>query len=146
MLITTHFALEEFIYSDTAVAQGIDNTPGPDALCQLGVMASMLEEIRTILGYPILITSGYRCASLNAAIGGVSDSAHLYGRAVDIMIEGMTPLEICKELENYMAGLGIDQLIHESGWVHIGRAAPDCEPRCQALTINEHGTYNGFVA
>lgn len=43
-----------------------------------------LERARELYGYPIVITSGYRPPAHNAAVGGVSNSAHETGLAVDI--------------------------------------------------------------
>lgn len=43
-----------------------------------------LEALRVDLGEPIIVTSGYRCAVHNRAVGGVPHSQHRYGRAADI--------------------------------------------------------------
>lgn len=43
-----------------------------------------LDNARRIAGVPFIITSGCRCASHNKDIGGVDDSSHVRGYAVDI--------------------------------------------------------------
>mgnify|MGYP000044741057 FL=1 len=43
-----------------------------------------LTQAREIAGIPFVITSGYRCAEHNKAVGGVAGSAHTTGWAVDI--------------------------------------------------------------
>lgn len=43
-----------------------------------------LQTLRNLIGKPLVITSGYRCAKHNAEVGGEPDSAHLYGWAADI--------------------------------------------------------------
>jgi len=43
-----------------------------------------LEQVRTLYGKPISVTSGYRCPSHNVKIGGATNSSHLAGLAVDI--------------------------------------------------------------
>ena len=43
-----------------------------------------LERAREFFGAPIIITSGYRDPSKNEAVGGVKDSSHTSGKAVDI--------------------------------------------------------------
>jgi uncharacterized protein YcbK (DUF882 family) len=48
----------------------------------------MLDKARDIAGVPFVISSGYRCASHNAAVGGVPTSAHVKGLAVDIKAVG----------------------------------------------------------
>ena len=49
--------------------------------CDEGTMdihlIEMLEEVRTLIHKPILITSGIRCADYNEQIGGVQTSAHI---------------------------------------------------------------------
>ena len=44
----------------------------------------MLCEARKIAGIPFKINSGYRTIAHNAEVGGVSNSAHLKGYAIDI--------------------------------------------------------------
>lgn len=43
-----------------------------------------LERAREFFGHPIIITSGYRDPEKNESAGGVKDSAHTTGQAVDI--------------------------------------------------------------
>lgn len=52
-------------------------------------LIDILEALRSYYGKPITITSGLRCARHNANVGGVSNSAHKYGRAADIYIPGI---------------------------------------------------------
>jgi len=47
---------------------------------------SMLDYARQLAGVPFVITSGYRSPEHNAEIGGVPDSAHTKGLAVDIRV------------------------------------------------------------
>lgn len=47
-------------------------------------LVSLLDKARGITGVPFIITSGYRTVAHNTAIGGVSNSAHLTGEAVDL--------------------------------------------------------------
>ena len=47
-------------------------------------LMQMLDDAREIAEVPFIITSGLRTPEHNAEIGGVRDSAHLKGLAVDI--------------------------------------------------------------
>ncbi len=47
-------------------------------------MLAMLDEARRLAGIPFVVSSAYRCPAHNAAVGGVKDSAHARGHAVDI--------------------------------------------------------------
>ena len=92
------------------------------------------------------ITSGYRCPELNAAVGGASNSAHLFGCAADFVCTAATPLDICRAIEPYLVELQIDQLIHENeSWVHVGRAPAGAQPRYECLTIDGGHTVVGIV-
>ena len=146
--LTPNFTLEEFTDSQTAARKGINNVPPESSLERKNLQrtAELMEKVRTLLGNkPILISSGYRGPQVNAAVGGSKNSAHMSGLAVDFSCPGFgTPIQICKRLEPHMRGLGIDQLIHEyNSWVHLGLSAT--LPRHMALTIDNHGTRNGFA-
>ena len=52
-----------------------------------------LQEVRDLLGSPIVITSGYRCKEHNTEIGGAKFSAHLGGFAVDCTFPGKSLLD-----------------------------------------------------
>ena len=45
-----------------------------------------LDKIRETVGFPLIVTSGYRCSLHNSKIGGVPDSAHVKGLAADIKV------------------------------------------------------------
>lgn len=134
MNLTEHFTLAELTASETAARQGIDNTPSDVIIHNLTRTALLLEQVRTLLGAPVIISSGYRCPALNSAIGGAPRSAHMLGLAADFIAPAFgTPLEVCQALS--ANGLQYDQLIHEFGrWVHIGLR--EGEPRRQDLTAS----------
>jgi zinc D-Ala-D-Ala carboxypeptidase len=147
-MLSEHFTLAEFTYSETASRQGLDNTPTPEIVENLELLADIMELVRTLCGdNPVTITSGYRSPSVNAAIGGSSTSAHMSGLACDFIIPLFgEPYDVCKIIEPLMDDWAIDQLIWEYGdWVHLGLCAPPAEPRCQCLTIDDAGTREGFA-
>src|SRR5262245_51571949 len=85
--LTSHFTLEEYLHSDTAEAEGIDNTPDFEIVSRLTTLALVMEKVRALFGgLPIYISSGYRCPELNEAVGGAAESAHKYGCANDFTI------------------------------------------------------------
>lgn len=145
-MLSPHFSYSEMTLSQTACREGLDNTPDEEAHSNLITLCGVLEEVRTLLNNcPILISSGYRSPEVNAACGGSSTSAHMYGLAADFTCPAFgTPYDICVKLEPYLNELNIDQLIHEyEGWVHLGLSTGD--PRCMALTIDSTGTTTGFA-
>lgn len=53
------------------------------------LLVATLQRIRDKAG-PVVVTSGYRCPVHNEAVGGVRNSQHIYGRAADIYVPGMS--------------------------------------------------------
>lgn len=48
----------------------------------------LADKVRALAGVPMIPTSTVRCAQHNAAVGGVPNSRHLYGQAMDFCIKG----------------------------------------------------------
>ena len=119
MKLTEHFYLEEFVVSQTATRAGIDNTPPPEVMENLRRLCEfVLEPLRLSYG-PVLISSGYRCPTLNAAIGGAAKSQHTRGEAADISVRGRSLAEVYNFLR---INVPFDQLIREfppGGWIHV---------------------------
>jgi len=53
-----------------------------------------LEELRAVVGAPIIVLSGFRCPAHNSRVGGSSKSRHLTGQAADLTIPGLTPAKM----------------------------------------------------
>ena len=51
-------------------------------------LVDALDGWREELGFPLVVTSGVRCARHNAAVGGAPDSRHLTGEAADVRVDG----------------------------------------------------------
>jgi len=137
MRLSEHFDLEEFLFSQTAIRNGIDMTPSEDIIKNLKRLCeTVLEPLRVYVDSPIRISSGYRPPVLNDLIGGSKTSAHRFGRAADFTVIGQTPFETVQSV--LALNPVFDQVIHEFGrWVHVGIAEL---PRYEVLTaIRENG-------
>ena len=123
-MITKNFSMEELVASNTARMKGIDNTPDKEVEARLVQLAQqVLQPLRDRYGKPIKISSGYRCKTLNKAIGGVSTSQHLKGEAVDInngQIENKKLFLLASKMIKEGV-IEVGQLIDEKGykWLHI---------------------------
>jgi len=84
--MTKNFKLAEFLKSNTATRLGIDEQFNPPqfVLDNIDALAQQLQVARDYFGEPMVFSSGYRCLKLNKAVGGVDNSAHTSGMAVDI--------------------------------------------------------------
>lgn len=142
MNLTPHFTLDELTASQAAARLGLDNTPPAEMVAALKRTAQLLEEVRTLLGKPVLVSSGYRSPAVNRAVGGAANSAHMLGCAADFSCPSFgSPLDICREIVR--SNIAFDQLIHEfRAWVHIAWAPT---PRNMVLTIDAAGTRSGLV-
>lgn len=146
MQLSPHFTLEEFLVSETAVRRGINNTPSDATVENLKRLCERLEMVRALFNRPIIITSGYRCESLNAAVGGSPTSAHMSGRAADFIIPGVgSPLHIATRITKY-PDIVFDQLINEyDSWVHFAIEEFGSEPRSQTMTYKRDGSFFTFL-
>ena len=147
MQLTQHFTLAELTKSSTAERLELDNTPPPEVLPALTTTAEMLERIRSTLGVPVTVTSGYRAWAVNKAVGGVTTSDHAQGRAADIVAPRYgTPLQIARALAPLVDVLGIGQLIYErfgsTSWVHVSTRVPDKRVN-RVITITSAGAQLG---
>lgn len=53
-------------------------------------LVELVDDLRADAGKPGHASSGLRCSVWNSQQGGVSNSRHLYGKALDFYIEGLT--------------------------------------------------------
>lgn len=85
--LSEFFKLGEFVQSRTACSQNIvaQFVYRPDIVDNIRFLHDkLLLPLRQAIGAPITINSGYRCRALNMAVGGASNSLHLWGLAADI--------------------------------------------------------------
>ena len=119
-----YFRLSEFTRSDTAARLGIANTPTVPQVANINrLVDAVLDPLREAYGKPIRVTSGFRSAALNKAVGGSKTSEHLCkGMSAAADITGGSPAEnrrlfqLCQQLR-----LPFRQLIDEKNytWIHV---------------------------
>ncbi|MCP9494263.1 MAG: D-Ala-D-Ala carboxypeptidase family metallohydrolase [Pyrinomonadaceae bacterium MAG19_C2-C3] len=139
--LSPHFTLWDFVTSQTAERNGINNTPSAQVIANLTKLCGeVLEPARCALG-ALKISSGYRSRALNRAVGGSLTSHHVSGWAADVQPYDVSKLEFAKWVKTHCR---TDQIILEFGqvlvsgviepaWVHVS-----CHPRLrgQVLEIN----------
>jgi len=84
--------LSENFYRHEFACRDADGSP---CACGLDTVDAQLVEIlqalRDFFERPVRITSACRCLRQNRRVGGASNSQHLYGRAADVVVEGIDP-------------------------------------------------------
>ena len=128
-----YFTIKELCKTSTK----IDNTPNAEIISNLNKLIEVLDDIRekwTKLcntnnwGNPsIIVNSGYRNNKVNKAVGGVSNSEHLLGYAVDIVPSNGRNLELYNMIRDYLLlnDIPFSQLINEKpkngipSWIHF---------------------------
>lgn len=140
-----YFSIKELTKSATAARKGIKNDPSIEECKSLtALIEKVLDPLREAYGKPIIVTSGYRCPKLNAAVGGSASSQHVKGEAADIRSVADTPEEN-KKLFDLIVKLGLpfDQLINEYNydWVHVSFGPRHRRQKLKAIKSNGKTKY-----
>lgn len=93
--LSNNFKVKEFACKD-----------GSDPIFVDTELVAILQKIRDHFGKPVNINSGFRTATHNKAVGGVTYSQHQYGKAADIRISGVEPREVADFAETLLNGTG----------------------------------------
>ena len=100
------FKVEEFACKDGSPIIFIDE-----------YLWTTLSILRTKIGKPVIITSGYRTPEWNKKCNGAKYSYHMRGMAADIRVNGMSAKQIANELNAIVPNeCGI--IVYKS-WVHF---------------------------
>ena len=152
MQLSENFTMAEFIKSDTAKREGIDNTPQGEHLeAAKHLFENVVQKVRDHFG-PTTLNSGYRSPELNQAVRGSKTSQHCNGEAADIEVRGVANADLANWIVD---NLDFDQVILEfytpgqpsSGWVHVTYKA-DGSNRNKTLTaakINGRTVYSNGI-
>ena len=150
MQLSKNLALAEVTRSETAKRKGISNMPTPEHLENFKKLAeNVFQPIREHFGVPIHISSGYRSAALNKAVGGSASSQHCTGEAIDIDMDGtaITNAQIFNFIKD---NLEFDQLIAEfpvnsnPAWVHVSYESSG-KQRKQILVAKKVGGATKYI-
>lgn len=69
-------------------------------------LVKTLEAIREHFGVPVTISSGIRCKTHNANVGGASKSQHMDGTAADIVVRNIPPERVAEYAETLLPQTG----------------------------------------
>ena len=118
--LSANFKVKEFACKD-----------GSDSIIIDSDLVIVLQKIRDHFGKAVTINSAYRNATYNKKIGGASKSQHVYGKAADIVVSGVSPEKVAQYAEYLMpskGGIGlypafthVDVRANRSRWKNNGK-------------------------
>ncbi len=83
------------------------------------LVEQVLDPVRRAYGKAICVTSGYRCPSHNARVGGVPQSQHVVGQAADIRPAEQKDGALERLARTVVANGKWDQMILYPTFIHI---------------------------
>lgn len=82
------------------------STDGADPIFVSPKLIMVLQRIRSHFDRAVTINSGYRTNARNKAVKGAKYSQHLYGTAADIVVNGVSPLQVAEYAETLLPNTG----------------------------------------
>ena len=133
----TYFAPEEFMCQCWKGERSCDGWPHKIQ----PQLVQIADRARKHFGCPITIVSGLRCAKHNAAVGGVSNSQHMFGEAADIYVSGIHPDTVLSWFQS-QSDVRYAYRIANSSNIHFdiakhGRRESDIPPRTVTVEPRE---------
>lgn len=111
MKLTPHFTLEELTRTDEKDLKQLNIEEGLKVKDKLVKLAEFAENVRSVLGCPLIITSAFRCEKVNAEVGGSPTSQHRFSEAIDFIPKNMSAFEAFTKI--MVSGIAYGQLILE---------------------------------
>ena len=145
-----YFSIEELCKTSVPA----DNTPNEEITKHLEELIQTLDDIRDKwadfcnyrnIGNPqIKVNSGYRSEAVNKAVGGVANSSHMSGYAVDLNPCNQQLIRLFSFLKRYLTenNIPFDELIAEKvngkiKWIHFSIKNNRGEQRKKILELNQ---------
>ena len=121
-----YFTFKELLYSEVALRNNIVNLPPRHEVVRVyynlaSLVDNLLDRIRERFAVPMIITSGYRCKRVNELVGGVDNSQHMKGEAVDFYFADFSKKEMVAAFFEIAEEFNFDQMIYykKKGIIHI---------------------------
>ncbi len=105
-----NFTRQEFACQCGRYCNGFPTEPDPGLL-------KLAQQVRDHFGSPVTVSSGLRCQKHNANVGGVSNSRHLSGKAMDFSVAGKSSAQVLAYVTR-LSGLRYAYAI-DSQYVHM---------------------------
>ena len=135
------FTLEELLTSSIARKYSIENLPSFEIVDNLRHLKdTLLNPLREAWGSGIVITSGFRNDKLNKKVGGVFNSCHRLGFAVDMQPANGKMKEFKAFVIEFLKDKMFDECIIEKNgkteWIHLQEFSPNGFQRKKVFNLN----------
>ena len=138
MHLSENFTLAQLTTEPIAVRKRMDNTPSEVTIeCLKLLCENVLEPLQAGIGKPLHILSGYRTQMVNIAAHGSKASEHMFGQAVDFMVNDILPMDLWKNIILDVYGyIQYDRIILEFGkWVHISYKSVNTQRKLSLVSV-----------
>ena len=105
-----HFARDEFKCKCGKYCDGFPAEPNEE-------LVSLADRVREHFGNPATVSSGVRCKQHNANVGGVANSRHLTGKAMDFSVQSFSATTVLAYVQS-LPGIRYAYAI-DSNYVHM---------------------------
>lgn len=99
--LSLNFSRYEFLCKHCKTAPKIDER-----------LVDVLQAVRTAVGLPLQVVSGYRCRAHNSAVGGSRASQHLQARAADIRASYPASVALWQDAGATGVGVRAGEVVH----------------------------------
>lgn len=121
--ISKYFKESETIVTNV---KNIPNTPNMIEKANIRYAAKRLDAFREYIDIPFNVSSWFRNKDVNKEVGGVWNSYHMQGLAIDVKVPGVSSRYVWDKARK--SGIEFDQLILYNTFVHFGFRLPS-DPR-----------------
>lgn len=91
--------------------------------CNVTLISQDLIEsffrLRNMLGLPLIVNSGFRCVRHNEEVGGVDNSDHTKGCAIDVSLQNLREKYPTEEIVNYAKQCGFNFIKIYPSFLHL---------------------------
>lgn len=149
--LSENFTLYQLTRTDHAEFLEENRKVTPAQIEKLRKLSGLLELAHTLVDYPLIIHSGYRCENLNKAVGSGPTSQHLLCEAVDFSVKGIDAAWAFKQIRRGLREnkIPFGQIIYEkedrgfkiNEWVHLSVPGDRDPEKCNQVLIMNDGVF-----
>ena len=111
-----YFRFPELIKTDTK----LKNCPSTiEQIANILELAKILQQIRVVCGFPVIVNSAYRSPEVNSLVKGVPNSKHLDGLAADLTASPLDFPRLCDVCKSFRDLNLLTEFKLYSNYIHI---------------------------